>query len=185
MSRRRWTMVGESDRRRAQLSASPHSATKSSTGYWSWATGGEAADMCSPQSDPYTKPVGFDFMVARSWSNQVASALHDPCVPVSTATAYFDTAPVLPDIHQFSLAGVTYQANVVRIAVGETRDVELDLFSDSATSAPWKIQIDDYAKLYGGPLELAITLDEAAEVNGEKVYASITPQKRRALHTAE
>jgi hypothetical protein len=84
---------------------------------------------------------------------------------------------VLPDTHQFSLAGITYQASVVRIAVGETRDVELDLFSDSATSGPWKIQIDDYAKLYGGALELAVTLDRDTGVNGEKVYASITPQK--------
>ena len=51
-------------------------------GYWIWARGGEAADMCSGQSDPYGIFPGFDYTVARSWSNKAAVALHDPCVPV-------------------------------------------------------------------------------------------------------
>jgi hypothetical protein len=134
--------------------------------------------MCARSPAAYFQPPGLPYTVQRCWSNIAAAALHDPCVPYAGTTAYFNTAAVLPDTHTSLLFGPPIESHVVKIGVGETRAVELDLFSDGKTAGPWNISVKDYASLYGSAKELDISLDRSSGVNGEKVYATITAVKK-------
>lgn len=142
--------------------------------FWMFALGAETGDMCSSGASAYFKPDGLDYTVQRCWSNQAASLLHDPCVPKLGTIAYFNTAAVLPDVHSTLLFGPKIDSHVVTIGVGETRAVELDLFSDEKTNGPWKVEVLDFSSLYGGPKKLAISLDRTSGRNGEKIWADIT-----------
>jgi hypothetical protein len=145
--------------------------------YWAFTFGAETGDLCAAAGDAYFKPQGLDYTVQRCWSNQSAAALHDPCVPAPAGKPYFNTSPVLPDLHTTNLFGSAMHSHVVAIPVGQTRSVELDLWSDAATSGPWKVTVEDFATLYGRPKELDIQLDRSTGRNGEKIWADITPVK--------
>jgi hypothetical protein len=85
---------------------------------------------------------GVEGKVQRLWSNRAAAASHDPCQPYGL-TPYFNSAPVLDDIVTATdSAGHAFSTRGVRIAVGETRSVEIDLFSDAPT-APWTLAAYD------------------------------------------
>jgi hypothetical protein len=87
---------------------------------------------------------GVDSKVQRLWSNRAAAASHDPCEPLGL-NPYFNSAPVLGDIVMATdAAGHAFSTRGVHIAVGATRTVELDLFSDSPT-APWTLVGSDSA----------------------------------------
>lgn len=146
--------------------------------FWMMAVGAENGDMCSGSHGAYFKPADLGFTVQRCWSNVAAAALHDPCVPSIGGAPYFNTAAVLPDVHTTTAFGPTTHSHVISIPVGETRSVELDLFSDAPTSGPWNVDVYDLASLYGGPKELTITLDRHTGVNGEKIWADITAVKK-------
>ena len=93
---------------------------------------------------------GVDSKVQRLWSNRAAAASHDPCEPLGLKP-YFNSAPVLGDIVMATdPAGHAFSTRGVHIAVGDTRTVELDLFSDSPT-APWTLVGSDNAGFSCGP----------------------------------
>ena len=79
----------------------------------------------------------------RTWSNKAAPAGHDPCVPALPGEVYFNAAPVLNDNITVDVIGQTSRCKGVKIAVGETKTIEIDLFSDAATGGPWTVAVQD------------------------------------------
>jgi hypothetical protein len=163
---------------------------------WALLGGGEAGDLCEPEGSPiYVKPTDVGYAVQRTWSNALAMASHDPSAvppPWSTAPAraphdpcapaiagsFFDSAPVLPETVTFSssITG-TVTTQGITIPVGQSKTIEVDLFSDGATNGPWMVTADDVlAKLYGSyglQPTLAFQWDRTQGVNGEKLHLTI------------
>jgi len=147
---------------------------------WALLGGGEAGDLCEPEApDVYYTPSDVGYGVQRTWSNLSAAASHDPCVPATAGSAFFDSAPVLSESVTFSstiTGSITTQG--VTIPVGQSKTIEVDLFSDGATTGPWTVTADDvlykYYGSYGIPNSLSFSWDRTSGVNGEKLHLTIT-----------
>jgi hypothetical protein len=145
--------------------------------YWSFALGGETGDMCAQSLSSFgpSAEVG-GYVVQRSWSNKAAAAGKDPCVPQDQALSYFQSAPVLPDMIPLNL-GQVVKVQGVRIPVGQTRDIEVDLYSDGPVAKPWNVEAFDLSAAQGGPAELDFNWDRTKGLNGEKLHLSISALK--------
>jgi hypothetical protein len=130
--------------------------------------GGEIGDMCAQYPDAFFKPAGFDYYVQRIWSNAAALAGHDPCVPAD-APVYFNSAANLPDTVTLPFGGFTTQG--VKVLTGDTATVEIDLFSDGATSGPWTVTATE--PTMGTANSLDLSLDRSTGVNGEKLHLTV------------
>ncbi len=152
-------------------------------GAWDYMSGGgENADLCQDIANVDANPADLGYVVQRSWSNAAAAASHDPCQP--TTAVYFNAAPVLPDTATINFGGgFTLDTGAVKIPVGGSRTIELDLFSDAATTAPFTVHATDIAGYYGYPTELAFTFDRSTGVNGEKVYLTVHVDRAGAFYT--
>ncbi len=147
---------------------------------WAVLGGGEAGDLCEPEAPAvYVTPSDLGHLVQRTWSNASAQASHDPCVPALAGQAFFDSAPVLNETVTFtsSLTGsITTQG--VTIPVGQSKTIEVDLFSDGDTGGPWTVTADDVLAKYYGSYGITSSLDFAWDrttgVNGEKLHLTIT-----------
>jgi hypothetical protein len=145
--------------------------------FWGFAVGGtEVGDLCVEIPYPYFTPAPLGFTVQRTWSNKAALASHDPCVPAPSGHPYFNSLPVLPDKTMISFSGVpavtSITTDVVKIPVGQQRTIELDLFSDAATSGPWYVSAFDGSS-QGQPQQLAFTFDRTSGVNGDRLHMTI------------
>lgn len=129
--------------------------------------GGEIGDMCAQDPDSFYKPTDLGYYVQRSWSNAAAKAGHDPCVPALENTVYFNSAPVLPDT--LDMGGGSTKG--VKIAVGDTKTIEVDLFSEADTGGPWTVKARSLD--YSGTKTLDLSLDRDSGQNGEKLYLTI------------
>jgi hypothetical protein len=164
------------------LNGGPNAAFYSVDGdhlVWDLLGGGEAGDQCEPEAAPiYVTPTDVGHQVQRTWSNASAAASHDPCVPGITG-AFFDSAPVLPETVTFtsSITG-TITTKGVTIPVGQSKTIEVDLFSDGDTGGPWTVTADDVLSKYYGSYGLQKTLDFAWDrtqgQNGEKLHLTVT-----------
>lgn len=145
---------------------------------WAVLGGGEAGDLCEPEGlGAYITPADIGNGVQRTWSNLAAMGSHDPCVP-DPASAFFDSAPVLTETVTFTsplTSPITSKG--VTISVGQSKTIEVDLFSDGDTGGPWTVQADDvlykYYGSYGVPQSLAFSWDRTSGVNGEKLHLTI------------
>jgi hypothetical protein len=129
--------------------------------------GGEVGDLCAQFPDVFTKFAGFDHTVQRTWSNKAVKAGHDPCQPELPGEVYFNAAPVLPDMTPANLGGQTVMLRSVKIPVGGSRTIPVDLFSEGPT-APWTVTAGD---LSGGALSLS--LDKSTGQNGDVLQLTI------------
>jgi hypothetical protein len=150
---------------------------------WSVLAGGEAGDLCVPEGkDVLVTPPDIGNVVQRTWSNLSAQGSHDPCVPAISG-AFFDSAPVLPETVTFtsSLVGnLTTQG--VTIPVGQSKTLEVDLFSDGDTGGPWQVAADDVLHaFYGLGSSMKFSWDRAKGVNGEKLHLTITVTARSII----
>jgi hypothetical protein len=145
----------------------------------------EVGDACeffssSDYEEKETVP-SFDFFVQRTWSNQSASAGHNPCVPVPGGT-YFNVTPLkltfvsvtLPT----SLTG-TAQPQVtttrgVRILPGDTGTIDLGFYSDGSTAGPWQLTANEAGGRQSTSSHLTVSIDKTSGQNGEKAYATVT-----------
>jgi len=141
---------------------------------WTALTGGEAADMCVVEAQPFTIPPGSRHVVQRSWSNAAAKADRDPCVPATTSAPYFNSMPVLDVI---SVGGSVYETHGLLIPIGTSRTIDLDLFSNGAVPRDWNVSLYNYEDLYGGTPSLSLSLDRASGNNGDVLHLTITPQR--------
>ncbi len=140
---------------------------------WLVVPGGEVGDMCGFNPNPSFVPSGFTHPVQRMWSNKEAALGHDPCVPHVSKLPYFNSAPVLTDKVKWTYFGTPVQSTGVLIPVGQTKTIELDLFSLGDTGAPWKIEVLEPLTWVRQKPELVMTLDRQSGQNGEKVYLTI------------
>lgn len=134
--------------------------------------GGETGDMCAQDATSFYQPDGFPYFVQRSWSNAAAAAGKDPCVPGLTGEPYFNSAPVLNDALVLSGGGQTVKTKGIKLAVGETKTVEVDLFSEAKTSGPWTVSARELS--FGSKGTLDVSLDRKSGVNGQKMYMTVT-----------
>ncbi len=145
--------------------------------YWLFALGGgETADMCAQQDASFYQFDELPYMVQRSWSNKAAKAGDDPCVPAIPGSVYFNSAPNFLDNITLNL-GQPVTLKGAKIAVGETKTVEVDLFSNAKTSGPWTVKAYDGSAFQGGSPQLDLSFDKNSGVNGEKLNLSITVLK--------
>jgi hypothetical protein len=141
---------------------------------WSAVNGGEVADMCEWNFDSHFVPSGSTYMVQRTWSNAAAQKAQNPCVPYETTAPYFNSFPAL-DTVSFGPHNVTTRG--VRVPFGESRTVDVNLFSAAATNGTWTVTAVDYdAWVLGLPANLTLSLDRTAGVNGDTLHLTITPQ---------
>jgi hypothetical protein len=141
---------------------------------WSLDSGGELADMCEFNLDSYAIPAGSKYMIQRSWSNKAAKANTNPCVPViNTKEPYFGAAPVLPDMLTISGGGPAITTPGVKIAVGASKTIDVNLFSTAPTTGPFKLSVYDMSQVLGGPSELDLSLDKDTGSNGDTVHLTI------------
>jgi hypothetical protein len=140
---------------------------------WELVAGGEIGDLCAAFPNSFYKPAGIDYLVQRVWSNEAAAASHDPCQPAGSEP-YFNSAPVLPDTITLNVGGKALQTKGVKLAVGESKTIELDLYSDAPTSGPWNIStMDVVSAFFGQSKALSLTLDAGSGQNGDKVMLTI------------
>ena len=140
--------------------------------------GGEVGDMCSPFDSSFYKPAGFDYIVQRGWSNAAAKANKDPCVPGIPSLPYFNSAAVLPDMITLNFGGQSVTAPGVKIPVGSSKTIEIDLFSEAKTAGAWNVSAKQPSR--GGAMttpNLDFKWDRTSGVNGEKLHLTITALK--------
>jgi hypothetical protein len=132
--------------------------------------GGETGDMCAQFSASYVDPPDLGFEVQRAWSNASAKAGHDPCQP-SDKSAYFNSMPVLNDKISIGGQGST---KGVKIPIGSSATIEVDLFSDAPTSGPWTVSASDTS----GAGAITFDWDRTTGQNGEKLHLTINAVKK-------
>jgi hypothetical protein len=135
--------------------------------------GGEVGDMCAQFAGVFTKFPPFNYTVQRTWSNQAALAGHDPCVPVPAGEVYFNAALVLPDTGTLNVQGQSAMIKSVKIPVGGSKTIPVQLFSDGPTG-PWTVTPYDLGQLLGStsPL-LDLTLSPTTGKNGDVLQLTI------------
>jgi len=129
---------------------------------------GELGDMCVPIGGAFYIPSDFPYLVQRTWSNKVAPTGHDPCLPEPPGQVYFNSAPVLNDDVTIKDNGQAGATKGVHIPVGQSKTIEIDLFSEAPSSA-WTVS----AKEVGGT-GLAFAFDNTSGANGDKLHLTIT-----------
>jgi hypothetical protein len=139
--------------------------------YWLFALGGgETGDMCAQNPGVFTTFSELPYVVQRSWSNASAKAGHDPCVPTIPGQVYFNAAPVLPDTINFG-GGLSMKG--VKIPVGESKTIDVKLFSDGPTNGPFSVEAFDSSMFTGGGQTLALTFDVDQGQNGQTLHLTI------------
>jgi len=150
-----------------------------------WATvvggGGEIGDMCAQTLSSFTHfPELPAYLVQRCWSNKTALTGGDPCVPVPSGDVYFNSIPVMPDILQVASGhaadgGATSMVATkgVMIAVGASKTIELDLFSNVPTGE-WTVTAYDTNTLNQlSPQLLDFSFNKSSGKNGDKIQMTI------------
>jgi hypothetical protein len=94
-------------------------------------------------------------------------------VPALPNEVYFNAAPVL-DLVPITFAGRMVNVHGVKIPVGTSKTIDVDLFSDAMTSGPFTVTALDYAAAMGQPKELSFSFDHATGVNGDVLKLTIT-----------
>ncbi len=148
--------------------------------YWAFVLGGgETADMCAQWPGADTTFPELDYVVQRSWSNKAASAGHNPCVPVHADSGpYFNAVPVFKDV--ISLAGGKIKG--LKIPVGESKSIDIQLFSDADTGGPFTVQALTDADFWGGPKELDFTWDQDSGQNGQTLHLTVEVLKGNSFN---
>lgn len=143
--------------------------------------GGEVTDLCQLLYSSVIIPFPYAHAVQRSWSNAAARAGHDPCAPAYPGEVYFSAAGVLPDAVTFRWGGVDRTTKGVRIAVGESRTIDVQLWSDAPpVLGPWTVKVNDVTPLLGGPadsLAFAWGSEGTTGTNGTTLRLTITVLK--------
>ena len=138
---------------------------------WSVA-GGEIGDLCElrPDANYYDQEIGAE--VQRLWSNHSAAASHDPCLPIlPDAGPFFCSAPVLSTIN-IPLSGLP-PFKALKMSVGQTKTVELDLWSDAPMPA-WSAIPYDVATLFGEDAGFSFDPPILSGANGDALNVNVT-----------
>ena len=145
---------------------------------WNVLGGAENGDLCAQRPEAFFKSEsGFDFVVQSCWSNAAAKKGGDPCIPKFPGV-YFNAAPVVSDrvvLDLSAIGGGSVRTLGVKIAKGETKTIEIDLFSDADTKGPFKVTaLDAIQQFTKGAPSMSFAWDRTSGVNGEKLHLSVT-----------
>ncbi len=154
------------------LTAPAYASVDDAHAFWMEVTGGgELADLCNLDASDFVTPLDVGYLVQRTWSNAAAAAGHDPCVP-APAVPYFGVDADAPDVFHDPFA----EADVHGVAIpeGQSRTIDVHLFSDAPTG-DWLVTALDPQAQAGGPPMLAFSLDRATGNNGDVLRLTITP----------
>ena len=151
-------------------------------GVWGVFPGAEIADMCDEEDLSYELLVG-TWHVSRFWSNQAASAGHDPCAP-AIAAPYYNSVPVLPDQVTGTFGAAKILTHAVTVKLGQSVTVDVQLFSDAPTDA-WSLEAEDSSYLFGGSPELTFAWDQTTGTNGDVRELTVTRVKNGAIGGSE
>jgi hypothetical protein len=132
---------------------------------WALVTGGEIGDLCALQGNAFYQPADFPYTVQKIWSNKAALAGKDPCIPEKTGEAYFAAAPRLPD----TIDMPNGRGQGLRIPVGQTRQVTVDLYADGPIEGPMTLRAAE-VRSKG---HLTMSLDRTTAKPGETVTLTI------------
>jgi len=141
---------------------------------WTFATGGEIADMCEYNADSNYTPPGATYMVQRSWSNHAAAQGNNPCVPVPPSGPYFNSVPILTDNIDLGNAQSPSPTVGVTIPIGQTKVVDIELVSQGTTSGPWTVTAYDLNDYLGNTANTTLALDKTSGNNGDILRLTIT-----------
>jgi hypothetical protein len=135
--------------------------------------GGEVSDMCQSLASANLTPAGATYTIQRSWSNAAARAGTDPCVP-APSEPYFNSYPTLPDLVTIlDPSGTPVMTKGVKIAVGQTRTIDVVLKSAGPTAGPWNVSVQDLSEYTGAPAKTQVSLDKTSGINGEVLHLTI------------
>ena len=126
---------------------------------------GEIGDLCAQAPQSYQRLVGA-FMVQRTWSNASAQAGHDPCVPVLDVP-YYNVAPVLGESLVLEYRGQEIPTKGLRVPLGTSRTLDVQLFSDAPTGA-WSVRATDSSSA------LTFAWDARTGQSGDTLHVTIT-----------
>jgi hypothetical protein len=123
----------------------------------------ENGDACEFYRDSFiVGPAEFPFSVQRQWSNAAAKVGKDPCAPAQE-DAYFSVVPlpledVVVDMTAYG-GSSRFKTKGIHVAVGESKDVLLGLFSSAALpdDGEWTIDVTPGNPLIGKYAEDGIT----------------------------
>ena len=152
---------------------------------WTMTTGGEVSDMCAFNPDANFIPPGSTYMIQRSWSNAAAKLSRNPCVPARTTSTYVNSIPILGTV-SFTSGGFTYSPLGVQIPFGQTRTIDVALFSSARVTRPWRVSAysyDETNSTVNPTLDLAF--DRSTGLNGDTFRLTIAPRRVNPLYGAE
>jgi hypothetical protein len=139
--------------------------------------------MCELDADAYFVPPGSTYMIQRSWSDAAAAKSRNPCVP-APAAPYFNSMPVVSDTVSFNESAYAFSGTTrgVTIPVGQSKTIDLQLFSEAPTAGPWTVSAYDYESFFCTPTpsipcpppNLALALDGTTGQNGDTLHLTIT-----------
>lgn len=155
-------------------SAPAYMAVDDAHAVWSRVFLGELGDLCT-QMDVQLLPADIGFTVQRTWSNASAKAGHHPCAPVPAATPYFTAIPAkLDTISVTDSFGRTIDTGGFKVAVGQSKTIDLTMYSDAAI-ASWTVQAVDLTQLNGGSApEFSYKFDKTKGTSGDTLQLTIT-----------
>jgi hypothetical protein len=153
---------------------------------WELYPGGEVGDLCALVGEAFYTPSDFPYAVQRIWSNTAAATGHDPCIVQQTGHVYFNAAPVVEDdVRVRDNFGALKTTKGVKLAIGETKTIEVDLFSDAPTSGPWSVKaIEPFAPTPAAH-HLTLAWDRSIGANGDKLHLTITALSKDAQFGGE
>jgi hypothetical protein len=87
---------------------------------------------------------------------------------------------VLPDMVAIPVGSSSITTQAVKIPLGQSRTIEVALYSDAPTSGPWQVEALDVAALSGRSPALQLSLDASSGSNGDMLHLTITPLQQGA-----
>lgn len=139
--------------------------------YWERVLGGgEVGDLCAQFDGSFTKFSGLAYTVQRIWSNKQAKAGHDPCQPELPGEVYFNASPVMTDDLAVNIDGVSSTVKGVELALGQSKTIEVELFSDGPTTGPWTVTAENLPMAQN----LGFSINRSTGQNGDKLMLTIT-----------
>jgi hypothetical protein len=135
---------------------------------WALAVGGysELGDLCWNGEATQAQPLVGKYMAQRTWSNAQAAAGHDPCVPHLPGpyvTAVVDPSELTP-VTVTDPWGQTVQTRAIQVAVGQTRKVKLQLWSDAPTT-PWNLDVVGDENVFGAASSFQVDCGHTATLD--------------------
>jgi hypothetical protein len=141
----------------------------------------ELADLCQDTQNPEWLPLdGGKYNVARVWSNAALKAGLNPCVPDVSGQVFLGGMPVMSD----SVMVQDTPATGVVIPMGQSRTIDVKLFSLAPTAGPWKVSATGFIT-DGGSDELSFAFDHDSGSNGDTLKLTITVIRQDAIDFAE